>query len=63
MNLSGKTTEELLKMRKKIEEDPLNLSGETIFIYTAKARKKLFAIDLQITHNLAEKRKKEGNPV
>ena len=65
MKLAGKTNAELMELRRQIEQAPENKMppGTSIWIYTAAARKKLDAIDRAITHNMAEKRKAEGNPV
>lgn len=62
MKLDGKTNEELLKLKSKIESDPLN-KATGLYLYTPAALKKMKEIDLQITHNLAMKRQAEGRPV
>ena len=51
-----------MKMREAIEADPAN-AGEGIYLHSAKARKKIDAINLQIAHNTAVKRAAEGRPV
>lgn len=63
MKLEGKTNPELLEMKQKIESDPQNQTSGVIWKYTPSARKKLDAIDREITHNLAMKRAAEGRPV
>lgn len=62
MKLDGKTNDELLALRKQIELDPSN-RADGVFMYVPSARKKLDAIDRQITYNLAVKRAADGNPV
>jgi hypothetical protein len=64
MKLDGKTNEELIALRKTIEDNPTNRNPlGSLWMYTKAARKKFDLIDRQITHNLVEKRKAEGNPV
>lgn len=62
--LDDHTTEELVAMRRAVEDDPANRNPtESIFIYTPKAMKKLRAIDDAITRKVAERRAAAGNPV
>ena len=64
MNLKGKTNSELIAIREEICSDSSNLNTPGgIFIYTAKARKKLDEIDRAITANIKEARSLSGNPV
>lgn len=64
MKLEGKTNQELVELMRAIEADPANqMPPGQLYLYTPKARKKLAAIQEQITHNLAMKRAAEGNPV
>jgi hypothetical protein len=64
MILEGKTTLVLLEMMLAIESDPKNrMPAGHLYLYIPKARKKLEKIARQITYNLAEKRKADGNPV
>jgi len=63
MSLSGKTNPELLALQSAIQDDPANWETGGLHIYTKLARKKLDAIAREITHNLAVKRKADGNPV
>lgn len=65
MKLEGKTNEELTAMARAIENDPANRNpvAGSIFKYTKAAHRKLDAIALQITHNLAAGRAAAGDPV
>ena len=63
MKLQGKTTEELLAIRKALEDDPANQTTGSLWRYTAKARKKFDEIDRQITSNLRADRIARGLPV
>lgn len=63
MKLEGRTTPELVEMQAAIERDPQNQTSGGLWKYTPAARKKLDAIQRQITHNLAMKRAAEGRPV
>jgi hypothetical protein len=60
MKLDGKSTQDLLVLQREIEEDPKNKEVDSVYLYNPKARKKLDAITLQITHNLKEDKKKRG---
>lgn len=63
MKLDNKTNIELLEMQTAIKSDPKNQNTGGLWKYTPAARKKLDAIQRQITHNLAMKRAAEGRPV
>ena len=64
MKLDGKTNVELLEMMAEIESDSKNrMPPGHLNLYTPKARKKLEKIARQITYNLADKRKADGDPV
>lgn len=52
MSIDNKTNAELLAMRGDIEAKPENQQTGSIWRFTAKARKKLNAIDWAITRNL-----------
>ena len=52
MNLSKKTTQELIEMMNEIEADPKNKAESGLYLYIPSARKKLDAIRLQIAHNI-----------
>ena len=68
MKLDGKTNVELLEMMAAIESDPANQMPDRqlhqhLHLYTPKACKKLNKIAWQITSNIADKRKADGDPV
>lgn len=65
MKLDGKTNQELTELRRSIEAVPANQDHDprTVWRFTPAARKKLDAIDQQITWNLAQARSAAGNPV
>ena len=60
---AGKSTQELLELQRRIEEDPASQSAGGLYLYTPAARVKLDALRLQIVANMAEKRAAEGRPV
>jgi hypothetical protein len=64
MNLSTKNTPELLELMAKVEANPANaMPSGSLYRFTPAARRKLDAIQRQITHNMAMKRAAEWRPV
>lgn len=64
MKLNGKTNTELLVLQADIEAAPANqLPSGSLHRFTPQARRKLDAIRMAITRNLAVARAAAGNPV
>jgi hypothetical protein len=64
MKTAGLSNAELLALRLSIETNPTYFNGpDSIFKFTGVARRKLDAIDREITHNLAMARAAAGDPV
>lgn len=64
MKLDGKTTEELIILRRSIEADPDNkMPPGSLWLYKPKIRKKLDEIDRAIADTIRAKRIARGEPV
>ena len=64
MKLDGKTIEELVALRKSIEDNPANKNPVgSLWIHTKSARKKFDLIDREITYRLIQKQKDAGTYV
>lgn len=62
MNLTDKTTEELIALRRAIEDEPKNRT-KGLWMFSKSARKKLDEIDRAIAHNIREQRIASGRLV
>jgi hypothetical protein len=65
MNYDNKTIEELLAIKKQLQEDPKsqNPDKKSIFKYSPKARKKLEELDWAITSKMREVREARGETI
>lgn len=63
MKLQGKTTAELVAIRRALEDNPANQTTGSLWRYSAAARKKFDEIDRQIASNIRADRIARGLPV